>query len=908
MAPLFVLVDGYSLLFRAFHSMGDMKASDGTPTGALFGLAAMLIKAIQDLQPDYLVVAFDYPAKTFRHEVYQDYKGHRDHAPEELKQQMVLSRELVKVLGIDYEELQGYEADDIIGTLAKQASGLGWQVNILSGDSDLAQVVNNHVTVIQTIKGVSESRILDPAAVRARYGIFEPRNLTDYKALVGDPSDNIPGVRGIGEVTAKKLLAQFHTIEEIYENLDKIDEKIRTKLELDRDRAFLSKNLATIHTDLPIKLNQKSAMEFQYDLSHIDKEAAAELFRKLGFKALADRIGLTIGKAEAAGVPIEWEIVDSDDRLKKLISSLLQKKRFALDYETTDLDASGCDMVGVAISTDSHLGYYIPVGHEPSLTHARAQLSVAKVMDALRPLLEDPGIEKVCQNAKYEWLVCKRYGIELQGVADDPMIADYLIDPDRRHGLKEMAQREIGWTMTPIEDLIGKKGKGQKCMSEIEVEKVAPYAAADATATWAIMEKHAGRLKEDGLDKLYRDVEIPLEPILARMQAVGIKLNTQVLKEMAEDLDHRMQDITKVIYQAIGHEINLNSPKQLGELLFDKLGLPRIKARSTDAEVLTKLGLQHEVPAMICEYRTLSKLRGTYTENLIELVAADGRIHTSYNQTIAATGRLSSSDPNLQNIPIRSELGQRIRRAFEPNNEGDVLLSADYSQIELRLLAHFSGDEKLIESFEHNEDIHRRTAMEVFGVGPDAVTPEMRRNAKVINFGIIYGMGPHGLAEQLGKSRSECKEFIDRFFQGFPSVRAYMDSSVKFGRENGYVLSLLGRRKYYPDLNSANHMKRSAAERAAINMPLQGSSADIIKMAMVQLQGKLEKTGLPNAILLQVHDELVLSVPAARQKELNELVGHTMAEIQTLKVPMVVNCKVGPNWLDMTSSGDFSHD
>ena len=518
---------------------------------------------------------------------------------------------------------------------------------------------------------------------------FRAENLTDYKALVGDPSDNIPGVRGIGEVTAKKLLVQFRTIEEIYENLDKIEEKTRKKLECDRDRAFLSKSLATIHTDLPIKLNQKSAEEFQYDLSHIDKEKASELFSRLGFKALGDRIGISLKPAETVGVPIKWEIVDSVEALKKLVSLLRTSGRFALDYETTDLDTLTCEIVGIAVAVDEKVGYYIPVGHQPSLEDRRTQLPISAVMNEFRPILEDPKLAKVCQNAKYEWLVCQRYGIELENIANDPMIADYLIDPDRRHGLKEMALRELGWSMTPIEELIGKKGKGQKCMADISIDAVAPYAAADATATWAIMEKHARRLKEDGLDRLYRDVEIPLEPVLARMQAVGIKVNTQVLKEMAEDLDRRMDDISKVIYQAIGNEINLNSPKQLAELLFDKLCLPQIKERSTDAEVLTKLGRQHEVPAMICEYRTLSKLRGTYTENLIELVAANGRIHTSYNQTIAATGRLSSSEPNLQNIPIRSELGQRIRRAFEPNNEGDTLLSADYSQIELRLLAHF---------------------------------------------------------------------------------------------------------------------------------------------------------------------------------------------------------------------------
>jgi DNA polymerase I len=904
-APLFLLVDGYSLLFRAFHSMGDMKAADGTPTGALFGLASMLIKSIQDLEPDYMVVALDYPAPTFRHDVFDQYKAHRDKAHDDLKLQMSLSRELIKVLGIDYEEKRGFEADDIIGTLARQAEAKGWEVKILTGDSDLGQLVSDRITVIQTVSGVSQNRILNPAFMRERYGIKEPENLTDYKGLVGDSSDNIPGVAGVGEVTAKKLLAKYPTVEEIYQHLDQIEEKVRKKLEPAEKIALLSKHLATIVTTVPVNLDQKAAEEFRFDFSHMDKVAAASYLKKYGFKSLAERLGLAYVTGETSGIPIKWKIVETESELAELVEHLKYKGRFALDYETTGLDARNVDLVGISVSTDGIVGWYIPIGHEMTITEKHRELPLKKVLDALRPILESEKISKICQNGKYEWLVTNRFGIELKGLTDDPMIADYLLDPDRRHGLKEMALRELGWTMTAIEELIGKCGKNQKTMCEVSIEKAAEYAAADATSTFLISRKHNITMEHDCIQKLYREVEMPLVIVLARMEATGIRVNEKVLKDMADDLDIRMTDISNVIFQCIGKEVNLNSPKQLAELLFNDLKLPQVRARSTDADVLSKLSAQHEVPAMILEYRSMAKLRGTYTLNLIELIDKDGKIHTSYNQTVAGTGRLSSSEPNLQNIPIRTDLGQRIRRAFEPNEPGDLLISADYSQIELRLLAHFSQDQKLIEAFLNDEDIHRRTAMEVFGVTADQVTPEMRRNAKVVNFGIIYGMGPHGLSEALGKPQKECKEFIERFFAGFPGVRGYMDSNIEFGKKYGYVQTSLGRRKYYPDLMSENRMKRAASERAAINMPLQGAAADVIKLAMVHLYDKLQKRGLGRSIALQVHDELVLSVPSENLDEMSDLVGCTMSEIMDLKVPLVVNCKVGPNWLDMAPHGDY---
>jgi len=912
-APLFVLVDGYSLLFRAFYSMGEMNAPDGVPTGALFGLTNMLIKAVEDHKPDYLLVAFDAHGPTFRHERYKEYKSHRDEAPEELKLQFPIARELVDALGMDHEELLGFEADDVIGTMAKQAEKEGWNVLILTGDSDLGQLVSDKIAVIQSLPARMPDRALTPDKVRERYGIPEPINLVDYKGLVGDSSDNIPGVKGVGEKTAKILLEKFPTVEQIYEHIGEIEEKYRKKLEPGEESARLSKELATILTDLPLKINSKSAERFHYDLGHIDKEKASELFTRLGFKSTLKRLELHEAKIKdelKTGSGFKTVIVDTPELLEDVVKILKKAKRFAFDFETTDLDSRTADMVGLACSVDGKTGWYIPVGHNISITDThKKQLPVKDVVAAFKPLWENEKIEKICQNGKFEWLHCLRYGVELKGLVDDPMIADYVIAKDQRHGLKEMALRELGMQMTPIEELIGSKGKSQMSMADVPIDKVAPYASADSVSTYLLAGKLRSKFETETLSKLYDDVEMQLVPILARMEAVGIKLDAAALDEVAVDLDRRMADISSVIYQEIGYEVNLNSPKQLAEVLFDKMKLPKVRGMSTDAAVLEKLAIDHELPQMILEYRTLAKLRGTYTTNLIDLIdKKDGRIHTSYNQTVTSTGRLSSANPNLQNIPIRTELGRGIRKAFKPNHDGEVLLSADYSQIELRLLAHFTEDPVLVNAYKNDEDIHARTAMEVFDVTANNVTPEMRRGAKVINFGIVYGMGPDGLSKALKKSRTECKAFIDRFFERYPGVKGYMEHTKKFGRENGYVETILGRRAYYPDLNSSNGMMRAAAERAATNMPLQGSAADIIKLAMVQLQDKLEKMDLPESMLLQVHDELVLSVPENKLGEISEVVGCTMSGIRKLHVPMIVNCKAGPNWLDMAPAGDYRSD
>jgi DNA polymerase-1 len=913
--PTLVLIDAYSLLFRAYFSMTGMLAPDGTPTGALYGFLSMIIRAVQDLEPTNVVVAFDYHGPTFRHEMYPDYKGHREKAEEDLYIQMPLARDLIDAMGMTWLEMDGYEADDIIGTLSKKGEKDGWKVLILTGDSDLGQLVSDDVTVMQTVRGVTDTRIYDPPAVRERYGIAEPINLTDYKALVGDSSDNIPGVRGVGEKTAKKIFEEFDTIEELYKNIERVkNEKLKMKLQDGEESAKLSKELATIHREVKLDINFKDLKKNPYSFETIDQGRCVQFFKKYGFRQPMERMGLDPSaapkeksKKEKAGLPFETVVIDTENEFKDLINKLKKSKGFALDFETDSLNARTCNMVGVAIAMDGKTGYYIPVGHMLFKgDEFSRQIKLETVLAGLKPIFENSKIFKVCQNGKYEWLVCYCYGIELNGLTGDPMIADYLINTDQRHGLKEMAQRELGWKMTSIEELIGKKGAKQGTMVEVPIGQAAPYAAADATSTWLLYEKLTPVLKKDNLDKLYDEVEIPLVTILARMEATGIKVNDKVLRKMSKDLEQRIEDISNVIFQTIGRPINLNSPKQLSELLFDELGLPQIKKRSTDAEVLEKLKDEHELPSMILDYRMLAKLQSTYVKNLIELIdPADGRIHASYNQTVAATGRLSGAEPNMQNIPIRTDTGKLIRRAFEANEKSDVLVSADYSQIELRLLAHFSEDPVLMEAFANDQDIHARTAMEVFEVAEGKVTKDMRRIAKIFNFGIIYGMGPDGLSKAIGKSRKESREFIDRFFERYPNVRNYMDENVAFCEKNKYVKTILGRRKYYKDIDSKNRMAKAAAERAAINMPLQGSAADIIKMAMVDLIKNLDDLGLPTAMLLQVHDELVLTVPEKQQAKLVKLIGETMANVCELKVPLVVNCEAGPNWLDMKSAGDF---
>ncbi len=921
--PTLFIVDGYSFVFRAYHIMGNMTAPDGTPTGALYGFLNMLIALVQQKKPDYLIVALDFHGPTFREDIYPEYKATRQATPEDLIEQIAMLRPILDALKIPWAEFEGYEADDVIGTIGKEYAKKKWDVRIVTSDSDLMQLVDDDIKLWRNVKGTTEMEEFDAKNVLKKFPVSRPINVIDYKALVGDSSDNIPGVRGVGEKTATKLLADYDTVEKIYKNLDKIEpDSLRKKLDEGREMAFLSKDLATIRTDLDLKFDIE-----KFHLHEIDTDSAAVWFKKLGFRRLAERMGVDLAgaKAPAKGKNDKEEdgervgpwleslqsiLVDDAAAFKKLLKELKKAGKFAIDVETDSLDARTTKLVGVAVCYESGKAYYMPVGHLSSTMEliptspAPKQLALDVVLDGLGKLLTDEKIEKYIQHAKFEYLVFCNHGIEIKGIAFDTMLASYLIDPDERHNLKDLARKHLNWDMTPISDLIG-KGAKQRSMDSVEVCDAAPYACADAAACFELTRLFKPQIKKEGLAKLFDDIEMPVEIILAKMEREGIRLDGAALDELSVELDKLLAAKEKEIFKVLPREINLNSPIQLAELLFDEMKIPRVRARSTDAEVLGKLKDDYPVAGMILEYRTLAKLRGTYTDALKQLIAEDGRVHTSYNQTITSTGRLSSSNPNLQNIPIRTEIGQKVRKAFVARANDWVLLSGDYSQIELRLLAHFTGDERLVKAFKDGEDIHRRTAMEVFDVGPDDVTREMRRQAKVINFGIIYGMTAHGLIDELHVSRAECQAYLDKFFDRYPMVKPWMNDLIQSAREEGYVRTLFGRRKAYAELMSRNAQIRQAAERAATNMPLQGTAADIVKVAMVAVDELLAQKGFATKMLLQVHDELVFDVPKKEMDSVADMIGKKMSGIIKLNIPLVVNFKYGPNWLEMKDAGTY---
>jgi DNA polymerase-1 len=915
--PTLYIVDGYSFVFRAYHIMGDMTSPDGTPTGALYGFLNMLIALVQQKKPDYLVVALDYHGPTFREEIFPEYKANRDKTPEDLIDQLEMLRPILDALKIPWAEFEGYEADDVIGTLSKEYAKKEWDINIVTSDSDLMQLVDEHISVLRNVRGTSEMEEFDIAGVLGKFPVAEPINVVDYKALVGDSSDNIPGVRGVGKKTAETLLAEYPTFEEIYKNIDKIESaSVRKKLEEGKELGALSKDLATIRTNLDLKFDIE-----KFHLHEIDKESATEWFKRLGFRRLADRIGVDLSDAKVSAEKredracpglesLDCILVNDETTFKKLLKELKKAGEFAIDVETDSLDARTAKLVGIAVCYESGKAYYIPVGHMPETMEliptgpVPKQLEIDFVLKEFEKLLTSEKLGKYIQHAKYEYLVFQNYEIEMKGITFDTMLASYLLDPDERHNLKDLARKHLNWEMTPISDLIG-KGAKQKSMDIVEISDACPYACADAAACFELTRLFKPQIKEEGLEKLFYDIELPVEIILANMEKEGIRLDGDALDELSAELDELITKKEKEIFNVLPHEINLNSPIQLAELLFDEMKLPKVRARSTDAEVLGKLKEEYPVAGMILEYRTLAKLRSTYTEALKELIAEDGRVHTSYNQTITSTGRLSSSNPNLQNIPIRTEIGQKVRKAFIAKKQGWVLLSGDYSQIELRLLAHFTGDETLVNAFKQGEDIHRRTAMEVFEVGPDEVTREMRRQAKVINFGIVYGMTAHGLIDELHVSRAECQAYLDKFFDRYPKVKPWMSDLISCAREEGYVRTLFGRRKAYAELTSRNAMRRQAAERAAVNMPLQGTAADIVKVAMVAVDELLLERGFESKMLLQVHDELVFDVPKKESDDVTAIIGETMSGIVELKVPLVVNFKSGPNWLEMKDVGTY---
>jgi DNA polymerase-1 len=913
MAKKLVLVDGHALAYRAFFALpvDGFSTSRGALTNAVYGFTMMLLRALQEEGPDFIAVTFDAPAATFRHEEFEDYKAHRPPMREEMRSQMARIREVVQAMNIPTFEVPGYEADDLIGSLAQQATEQDLETIIITGDNDTLQLVSPTVKVVTPgghRQKFSDAKLYDEEAVRERYGI-DPPLVADYKGLVGDKSDNIPGVAGVGDKTARQLIQQFGTVEQIYEHLDEIDStRARKALGGQHEQALLSKHLATIITDVPIKLDLEQCRTSDYD-----RDQVMTLFRELEFRSLVQRLPesdreqvqqmtfFTQAPLEAG----EHTAVVTEEQLTSLVNELSRSPRIAFDVETTGPDAMTAELVGLSFAAEAGRAFYVPVGHWLA-QDAGGQLPVASVVEQLRRVLEDSSIAKAAHNGKYDLTVLTRHGIAVYGLDFDTMIAAYLVEPSRRgFGLKDLAWSKLGLEMKPITDLIG-KGRDQITLAQVSIADAAAYAAADADATLRLV----GVLEEELLQSeqwaLFRDVEMPLVQVLMDMEMAGVALDTDELMQISASMHQRIQALEKEIHALAGHAFNVNSTQQLGEVLFEELGLP-VKAKtktgySTRASVLEELKDLNPIIDLILEHRQLTKIKSTYVDALPLLVNRDtGRVHTSYNQAGTVTGRISSSDPNLQNIPVRTELGRHVRGAFVAQ-EGWMLLGADYSQVELRILAHIAQDPDLLAAFARGEDIHASTASTVFDVPLSAVTAAMRRIAKIINFGIIYGMGEYGLAQRTDLSVEEAREFIANYFGRYEQVEEYVERTKEEAREKGYVSTLLGRRRYFPELQSTSRAHagvKRAAEREAINMPIQGSAADILKIAMVRLGRALKEEDLAARMILQVHDELVLEVPREEVEPVARLVSSTMENAWALDAALKVDLKVGRNWEQM---------
>ena len=893
-----VLVDGSSYLYRAFHALPPLTTSRGLATGAVKGVISMLRRLRKDYPQSPIAVIFDAKGKTFRDELFAEYKSHRPPMPDELREQIEPIHNIVKAMGLPLLIVDGVEADDVIGTLAQQGAEQGLAVVISTGDKDMAQLVNGHVTLVNTMT----ETVLDRAGVEEKFGV-PPELIIDFLALMGDSSDNIPGVPGVGEKTALALLQGLGNLDAIYENLEKVRElsfrgakKMPEKLEEHQELAYISRKLATIklNVDLDISADQlKNGEE--------DRAALLELFRELEFKSWCDELAIT---GDTGAAPAQknkhYTTILTEAELQRWLQRLRGAELFAFDTETTSLNYMEAQLVGVSFAVDPHQAAYLPFGHD--YLGSPQQLDRNAVLDALKPLLEDVNKAKVGQNLKYDMSVLAQHGIALRGVAHDTMLESYVLDSTgSRHDMDTLALKHLGENTVKFVDIAG-KGAGQLTFNQIPLERAAPYAAEDADITLRLHQTLWPRLaKEKTLTSVYQTIEMPLLTVLSRMERNGARVDEILLKQHSRELSQRIAELESQAHDLAGRDFNLASPKQLGEILFDDLRLPVLKktpkgAPSTAEEVLQELALDYPLPQVILEHRSLSKLKSTYTDKLPTMISpATGRIHTSYHQAVTATGRLSSSDPNLQNIPIRTEEGRRIRQAFVPE-AGCQLVAADYSQIELRIMAHLSGDAGLLAAFNQNLDIHSATAAEVFDTSLDAVTPEQRRNAKAINFGLIYGMSAFGLSRQLNIGRNQAQEYIDLYFGRYPGVRQYMETIKVRAADQGFVETLFGRRLYLPQIKANNAMQRQAAERTAINAPMQGTAADIIKKAMIEVDAWLDREQLATRMIMQVHDELVLEVPEAELDIVKKGLQARMENAAKLEVPLVVELGAGANW------------
>jgi len=938
------LLDAYALIFRGYYALikNPRVNSKGQDTSAIMGFVNSLFDVIKREKPDHLAVAFDKGGSSERVEMYEEYKANRDETPEAIRIAVPIIQEILKAMHVPCIEIEGVEADDLIGTLAKQAEKEDYQVFMVTPDKDYAQLVSENIFMYKPARMGNGIEIWGIPEVQKRFEVERPEQVIDYLGMMGDASDNIPGLPGVGDKTAKKFIKQYGGLEGLLDNTDQLKGKMKEKVIENAELGRLSRKLATIMTDCDVKFDAE-----QYELSQPDADKVQEIFDELEFRRLKDQfIKIFSGEADSdtgaavSGTETAKKLVSSAEKaanagagqynlfggdepaieerntrktikdtehfyqsvapgmaMNLFVKNLMKQTSVCFDTETTDLDPLQAELVGIAFSWEKTKGFYIPFPSEKE--------EAQKMIETLRPFFEAEEIEKIGQNLKYDIKVLAKYDVEVKGKLFDTMIAHYLINPDMRHNMDVLAETYLNYTPVSIEELIGKKGKNQKSMADVPVDQQTEYAVEDADITLQLKEHFQKELGEANTQKLFDEIEIPLVQVLADMELEGINLDQEFLGSLSEALNNDIASLEKSIYEEAGEEFNIGSPKQLGEILFDKLKLvdkpkkTRTGQYSTAEDVLSYLAPDHEIVQHVLDYRGLSKLKSTYVDALpAQVNTQTGRVHTDYMQTVAATGRLSSNNPNLQNIPIRTERGRQVRKAFVPRNEDYVLLAADYSQIELRIIAALSQEETMMKAFQEGEDIHASTAAKVFNVPIDEVTREQRSNAKTVNFGIIYGVSAFGLSNQTDLTRSESKELIDTYYKTYPKLRNYMSEQVDFARENGYVSTVLGRRRYLKDINSSNAVVRGAAERNAVNAPIQGSAADIIKIAMIKIHQKIKDKDLKTKMLLQVHDELVFDVYKSELEEVQELIKSEMEHAFKLDVPLDVEVGLGDNWLD----------
>ena len=936
------LLDAYALIFRGYYAFikNPRINSKGMDTSAIMGFMNSLMDVIKREKPDHLAVAFDNGGSNLRNEIYPEYKAHRDATPEAIKIAIPYIQKLLQAMHIPIIEVKGYEADDLIGTIAKQAEKQNYKVFMVTPDKDFAQLVSENIFMYKPARMGNGIEIWGIPEVLAKFEIEHPDQVIDYLGMMGDTADNIPGFPGVGEVTAKKLLKEFGTMENLLANTDKLKGKMKENIEANKEKGLLSKTLATILLDCPVVFD-----ETDYELSTPDVEKTDALFNELEFRRMAEQFDAIFkkGGASTANAPVDeaklykkpqpkseeqfdlfgsaihdetsedtrhqyynslentehsYQIIQGDLGVKLLLQNLQNQSSVCFDTETTGLDALHAELVGISFSFEKGKGFYVPFPENQE----EAQILINKFI----PFFENSTIEKIGQNLKYDLKILSNYNIKVEGKLFDTMIAHYLINPDMRHNMDILSETYLKYSPKSIEDLIGKKGKNQKSMRDIELEEIKEYAVEDADVTLQLREIFTLELDKTGTKKLFEEIEIPLVKVLADMEKEGIRVDVDFLKSLSKELDNDIKALEKTIYETAGHSFNLASPKQLGEVLFDKLKIGGAKQKKTKTgqyatgeEILSYLAVDYPIVKDILDWRQLIKLQNTYVEALPNQVdKITNRIHTDYMQTVAATGRLSSNNPNLQNIPIRTERGRQIRKAFVARDENYTLVSADYSQIELRIIAALSGEENMIAAFKNHEDIHKSTASKVFNVPLDEVTREQRSHAKTVNFGIIYGVSAFGLSNQTSLSRSESAALIEAYYKTYPRLKTYIQEQIESARDNGYVQTILGRRRYLKDINSANAVVRGAAERNAVNAPIQGSAADIIKIAMINIHKKLVSENWKSKMLLQVHDELVFDVHNSELEKIQQMIKHEMENAFIMDVPLDVEIGAGRNWLE----------